>query len=134
MLEYAEYVGNYYGTPKKPVEKALSAGKNMILDIDVQGALQVKEKLPEAIMVFVLPPDFATLMRRIRGRGTESPEIIDKRMQKARVELECFDQYDYIVTNRDNDVENAAQDVLAILKAETLKTFRNRDIKEHFFS
>ena len=106
----------------------------MILDIDVQGALQVKEKLPEAIMVFVLPPDFATLMRRIRGRGTESPEIIDKRMQKARVELECFDQYDYIVTNRDNDVENAAQDVLAILKAETLKTFRNRDIKEHFFS
>ena len=134
MLEYAEYVGNYYGTPKKPVEKALSAGKNMILDFDVQGALQVKEKLPEAIMVFVLPPDFATLMRRIRGRGTESPEIIDKRMQKARVELECFDQYDYIVTNRDNDVENAAQDVLAILKAETLKTFRNRDIKEHFFS
>ena len=134
MLEYAEYVGNYYGTPKKPVEKALSAGKNMILDIDVQGALQVKEKLPEAIMVFVLPPDFATLMRRIRGRGTESPEIIDKRMQKARVELECFDQYDYIVTNRDNDVENAAQDVLAILKAEPLKTFRNRDIKEHFFS
>ncbi len=134
MLEYAEYVGNYYGTPKKPVEKALSAGKNMILDIDVQGALQVKEKLPEAIMVFVLPPDFATLMRRIRGRGTESPEIIDKRMQKARVELECFDQYDYIVTNRDNDVESAAQDVLAILKAETLKTFRNRDIKEHFFS
>lgn len=67
MLEHAEYVGNYYGTPKKPVDDALSAGKNIILDIDVQGALQVKTKMPEAVMIFVLPPDFETLMRRIRG-------------------------------------------------------------------
>ena len=67
MLEHAEYVGNYYGTPKKPVDDALSAGKNIILDIDVQGALQVKTKMPEAVMIFVLPPDFETLMRRIRA-------------------------------------------------------------------
>ena len=94
MLEHAEYVGNYYGTPKKPVDDALSAGKNIILDIDVQGALQVKTKMPEAVMIFVLPPDFETLMRRIRGRGTESEEIIAKRMEKARFELQCFDRYD----------------------------------------
>ena len=133
MLEYAEYVGNYYGTPKQPVERTLAAGKNIILDIDVQGAIQVKEKMPEAVMIFVLPPDFATLMRRIRGRGTESPEIIEKRMQKARLELESFSLYDYVVVNRDNDIESAARDVLSILKAETLKTFRNREIKDNFF-
>ena len=133
MLEHAEYVGNYYGTPKKPVDDALSAGKNIILDIDVQGALQVKTKMPEAVMIFVLPPDFETLMRRIRGRGTESEEIIAKRMEKARFELQCFDRYDYAVVNRDNGVEEAAGDVLSILKAETLKTFRNIDIKDNFF-
>ena len=133
MLEHAEYVGNYYGTPKKPVDDALSAGKNIILDIDVQGALQVKPKMPEAVMIFVLPPDFETLMRRIRGRGTESEEIIAKRMEKARFELQCFDRYDYAVVNRDNGVEEAAGDVLSILKAETLKTFRNIDIKDNFF-
>lgn len=133
MLEHAEYVGNYYGTPKKPVDDALSAGKNIILDIDVQGALQVKTKMPEAVMIFVLPPDFDTLMRRIRGRGTESEDIITKRMEKARFELQCFDRYDYVVVNRDNGVEEAACNVLSILKAETLKTFRNTDIKDHFF-
>ena len=133
MFEHAEYVGNYYGTPKKPVDDALSAGKNIILDIDVQGALQVKTKMPEAVMIFVLPPDFETLMRRIRGRGTESEEIIAKRMEKARFELQCFDRYDYAVVNRDNGVEEAAGDVLSILKAETLKTFRNTDIKDNFF-
>ena len=133
MLEHAEYVGNYYGTPKKPVDDALSAGKNIILDIDVQGALQDKTKMPEAVMIFVLPPDFETLMRRIRGRGTESEEIIAKRMEKARFELQCFDRYDYAVVNRDNGVEEAAGDVLSILKAETLKTFRNIDIKDNFF-
>ena len=133
MLEHAEYVGKYYGTPKKPVDDALSAGKNIILDIDVQGALQVKTKMPEAVMIFVLPPDFETLMRRIRGRGTESEEIIAKRMEKARFELQCFDRYDYAVVNRDNGVEEAAGDVLSILKAETLKTFRNIDIKDNFF-
>ena len=84
-------------------------------------------------MIFVLPPDFATLMRRIRGRGTESPEIIEKRMQKARLELESFSLYDYVVVNRDNDIESAARDVLSILKAETLKPFRNREIKDNFF-
>lgn len=133
MLEHAEYVGNYYGTPRGPVEEALNSGKNIILDIDVQGALQVKEKMPEAIMIFVLPPDFETLLGRIRNRGTESSEIIAQRMEKARIELEYFDSYDYVVVNSNGGVDEAAGNVIAILRSERLKTFRNRCIKEHFF-
>lgn len=133
LLEHAEYVGNYYGTPRKPVEETLAEGKNIILDIEVQGAMQVKAKMPEAIMIFVLPPDFKTLLGRIRGRGTESEEVISLRMQKARLEISLFDHYDYVVVNREGAVEDAAQEVLSILRAERLKTFRNGDIPAQFF-
>ena len=81
MLEHAEYVGNFYGTPKAAVQKCLDAGKNIILEIEVQGATQVKEKMPEAVMVLILPPDAKTLEERLRGRGTETEEIIKKRME-----------------------------------------------------
>ena len=131
MLEYAQYVGNYYGTPKKPVEDALAAGRNIVLDIEVKGALQVKEKMPEAIMIYVLPPDYETLLARIRGRGTETEEVIQKRMNEARNEIRTFPKYDYVVIN--DTVEKAAQDVLSILRTENMKTFRNLDIQENFF-
>ena len=131
MLEHAEYVGNYYGTPKAPVDAALSEGKNILLDIEVQGALQIKEKMPDAVMIYILPPDYETLLSRIRGRGTETEEVIQKRMTQARGEIEVFDQYDYIVTN--DDFDRAAHDILAILKTEQLRTSRNMDIKENFF-
>ena len=133
MLEHAEYVGNYYGTPKKAVDDALDAGKNIILDIEVQGALQVKEKMPEAIMIFIIPPDYETLIARIRGRGTETEEVIQKRMTRAKEELEKFPLYDYVVINKTGGVEEAAQNVLDILKAENLRTFRNLDIPKKFF-
>ena len=133
MLEYAQYVGNYYGTPKKPVEKALAEGKNIILDIEVKGALQVKEKMPEAVMIYVLPPDYETLLARIRGRGTETEEIIQKRMTEARTEIKTFPKYDYVVINRENGIDEAANDVLAILHAETMRTARNAEIPETFF-
>lgn len=133
MLEYAQYVGNYYGTPKKPVEDALAEGKNIILDIEVKGALQVKEKMPEAIMIYVLPPDYETLLARIRGRGTETEEVIQKRMNEAKNEIRTFPRYDYVVINRDGGVDRAAQDVLAILTAEKMRTLRNADIPENFF-
>ena len=94
MLEYPQYVGNYYGTPKKPVEDALAEGKNIILDIEVKGALQIKEKMPEAIMIYVLPPDYETLLARIRGRGTETEEVIQKRMNDAKNEIKTFPKYD----------------------------------------
>ena len=99
MLEYAQYVGNYYGTPKKPVEDALAAGRNIVLDIEVKGALQVKEKMPEAVMIYILPPDYETLLSRIRGRGTETEEVIQKRMNEARNEIRTFPKYDYVVIN-----------------------------------
>ena len=133
MLEYAQYVGNYYGTPRKPVEDALSAGKNIILDIEVKGALQIKEKMPEAIMIYVLPPDYETLLARIRGRGTETEEVIQKRMTEAKTEIKTFPKYDYVVINRENGIDEAAHDVLSILYAETMRTSRNAEIPETFF-
>lgn len=133
MLEYAQYVGNYYGTPKKPVEDALAEGKNIILDIEVKGALQIKEKMPEAIMIYVLPPDYDTLLARIRGRGTETEEVIQKRMNEAKNEIKTFPRYDYVVINREGGIDRAAQDVLDILKAEKMRTLRNADIPETFF-
>ncbi len=134
MLEHAEYVGNYYGTPKKAVDDALAAGKNIILDIEVQGALQVKEKMPEAIMIFVIPPDYETLVNRIRGRGTETEEVIQKRMTQARRELQSFHRYDYVVINETGGVEKAAESVLDIMRSETLRTSRNLDIPKNFFA
>ncbi len=131
MLEHAEYVGNYYGTPKAPVDKALDEGKNILLDIEVQGALQIKEKMPDAVMIYILPPDYETLLSRIRGRGTESEEVIQKRMAQAKKEIEVFDKYDYIITN--DDIDRAAGDILAILQTEKLRTVRNADIKNNFF-
>ncbi len=131
MLEYAQYVGNYYGTPRKPVEDALANGRNIVLDIEVKGALQVKEKMPDAVMIYILPPDYDTLLARIRGRGTESEEVIQKRMSEARIEIETFPKYDYVVIN--DTIEQAAADVLSILRTENMRTFRNLDIKESFF-
>lgn len=132
MLEYAQYVGNYYGTPRKPVEDALESGRNIVLDIEVKGAMQVKETMPEAVMIYILPPDYKTLLERIRGRGTETEEVIQKRMSEARVEIETFPKYDYVVIN--DTVEKAAADVLSILHTEKMRTFRNLDIKETFFA
>ena len=133
MLEYAQYVGNYYGTPRKPVEDALNEGKNIILDIEVQGALQIKEKMPEAIMIYVLPPDYETLLARIRGRGTETEEVIQKRMNQAKTEIRTFPRYDYVVINRDGGIDRAAQDIISILYAEKMRTLRNEYIPQTFF-
>ncbi len=134
MLEHTKYVENYYGTPKKPVEDTLNSGKNIILDIEVQGALQVKEKMPEAIMIYVIPPDEETLVNRLRGRGTETEEVIAKRMNRAREEIATFPRYDYVVINETGGVEKAAENVLDIMKCEMLRTFRNMDFAENFFS
>ncbi len=131
MLEHAQYVGNYYGTPKKPVEDTLAAGRNIVLDIEVQGALQVKEKMPDAVMIYILPPDYETLLSRIRGRGTETEEVIQKRMTQAKTEIESFPKYDYVVVN--DTIEEAAADILSILRTENMRTSRNLHIKEEFF-
>ena len=104
FIEYACYCGNYYGTPKKYVEEQLEAGRNVILEIEIQGALKVKEQFPESLLMFVTPPTAAELQRRLIGRGTETEEVIMQRLARASEESEGIEAYDYIVVNDDLDV------------------------------
>ncbi len=125
FLEHARYVDNYYGTPKAPIMKSIEAGTDAILDIDVQGAMQIKEKLPEAVLVFILPPKFSDLEARIRGRSAISDEEVAKRLETARGEYAWADKYDYIVVN---DIrEEAAQELLTIMKAESYRADCRRE-------
>lgn len=101
LLEYAEFVGNYYGTPMKNVEKLRNEGKNVLLEIEVQGCLQVREKCSEALTIFIIPPSMEELERRIRGRGTEPEEIVQQRLSKANREMEMVNQYKFVVCNED---------------------------------
>ena len=103
LLEYAEYVGNYYGTPRDYVEKCLEDGLNVILEIEMQGAIQVKTRFPDAVLVFVTPPDADELKRRLLSRGTETEEVVNKRMRRAYEESAFVDRYDYLLVNDDLD-------------------------------
>ena len=116
FLEYAEYVGNFYGTPKRYVDEAMEAGKDVILDIEVQGAAQVHELRPEVVRIFVAPPSWEELEHRLKARGTDSPEKIQERLLRAKVELESADSYDYFVIN--DTVESAVKELRAIMLAE----------------
>ena len=116
FLEYAEYVGNFYGTPKKFVDQAMSEGKDAILDIEIQGAMQVCAKRPETVRIFIAPPSWTELERRLTARGTDTPEKIQQRLLRAKVELDSARDYDYLVIN--DTVENAVEELRAILKAE----------------
>ncbi|MBS7576854.1 MULTISPECIES: guanylate kinase [unclassified Enterococcus] len=122
MLEYAEYVGNYYGTPLKYVNETLDQGKDVFLEIEVQGALQVKEKAPDGVYIFLTPPDLIELRERITNRGTDSEEVINERMQKAREEIEMMQLYDYAVVN--DEVSHAVERVLKIIDAEHCRVDR----------
>lgn len=122
LLEWAEYVGNYYGTPRDFVENTLAQGKDVILEIEVQGALQVKEKFPQGIFIFLAPPDLDELRNRIVGRGTESEETINSRMSVAREEIELMDKYNYVVVN--DQVAFACQRIQSIITAEHLQKDR----------
>ncbi len=119
FLEYAEYVGNFYGTPKKFVDKAMNDGKDVILDIEVQGALQVCNKRPETVRIFIAPPSWDELERRLVSRGTDSQEKIQKRLLRAKAELQTADVYDYFVIN--DSVERAVREISAIMLAEHCK-------------
>jgi guanylate kinase len=112
MLEHAEFVGNYYGTPLSEVERLRNAGKNVLLEIEVQGATQVADKCHDAVSIFIIPPSFEELERRIRGRQSENEETIQKRLAKAKKEMELLDQYKYIVCNEDPQM---AADIIAVI-------------------
>ncbi len=125
FLEYAEVYGNYYGTPKKFVQNQLLDGKDIILEIDIQGALQVKERFDEGVFVFIVPPSMEELKRRIVKRGTENAEKLYKRFQSAYNELNFINRYNYIIVN--DTVSNAVQKLEAIVMAERCRIARNRD-------
>ena len=119
LLEYAQVYGNYYGTPKKPVLEKLARGVDVILEIDMQGALKVKESYPDGVFIFILPPSMAELRKRLTGRGTETAEAIEMRLGEALKELSYIDKYDYCVVNR--VLEEAVARVKAIVVAEHSK-------------
>lgn len=122
LLEYAEYVGNYYGTPLEYVNKMRDAGRDVFLEIEVQGAAQVRDKVPDGLFIFLAPPSLSELEERLVGRGTESDEVIASRIHAARKELEMMNLYDYVVEN--DEVENACDRINAIIIAEHCKRER----------
>ena len=125
LVEYAQYVGNYYGTPRAYVEEQLNAGKDVILEIEIQGALKVKEKFPETLLLFVTPPSAAILKERLIGRGTETMDVVEKRMQRAAEEAEGLEAYDYIVVN--DDLQTCVMQMHNIIQSEHYKTLRNTE-------
>lgn len=129
LIEYAMYVGNYYGTPKAYVEEQLCAGKDVILEIETQGALKVKEKFPNTLLLFVTPPSAEELRKRLEGRGTETREVIDGRMKRAIEEAEYMDQYDYLVVNDELDV--CVEEMHHLIQGEHERCFRNQTFIEH---
>lgn len=126
MLEYAEYCGNYYGTPKKEIDEMREQGKNVILEIEVQGAMKVREICPDAVFIFVLPPSVAELEHRLKKRATETDDVIAQRVSQARSEIELARKYDYVVVNA--ALEDAINDFKAVIKAEELKVSNAQDL------
>ena len=121
FIEYARYVDNYYGTPRKFVEDELAAGHNVILEIEVQGAFNIKKQYEDALLIFITAPSAAAIKERLVGRGTESEEVINKRLNRAKEESEDMDKYDYIVLNEDGKVSECAENIHHIIESEKKK-------------
>lgn len=129
LIEYAAYCDNYYGTPREYVEQQLAAGKDVILEIEIQGALKVKKQYEDAVLLFVMPPSAEELRRRLVGRGTETKEVIDKRMHRAAEEAEGIEAYDYIVIN--DDLQTCVRQLHEIITAAHNTPGRNREFIEN---
>lgn len=125
LIEYARYVDNYYGTPKAYVEQKLEEGKDVILEIEIQGALKVKEKFPDTLLLFVTPPDANTLKNRLVGRGTETMDVIESRMKRAKEEAKGIENYDYLIVN--DDLEECVKEMHQIISGEHKRCFRNME-------
>ena len=126
FLEYATYNDNYYGTPKSKIQNFLSQGKDVILEIEIQGALKIKEEFPNAIFIFIMPPSMRELVRRLKNRNTEDTEKIIERFKKAYQEINYYNNYNYVVIN--DDLDTAVKKVEAILVAERLRVSRIEDV------
>lgn len=123
LVEYAEYCGNYYGTPREYVEDQMEQGRDVILEIELQGALKIREKFPEALLLFIVPPDAETLRNRLRGRNTETEEVIRRRLARAAEESEGIEKYDYIIVN--DDLEQSMELMHHLIESQHNKTDRN---------
>ena len=123
LIEYANYVGNYYGTPKAYVEQQLASGKDVVLEIEIQGALKVKEQFPETLLLFVTPPNATILKDRLVGRGTETMEVIEQRMRRAAEEAEGILSYDYLLIN--DDLQTCVEQMHHIIQSEHYRSSRN---------
>ena len=134
MLEYTEYCGNFYGTPLKEAEEVLRLGKNLILEIEVEGAMNVKRKYPDAVLVLLLPPSYSVQEERLRGRGTETEEKILQRLARAKEEVALADCYDYVVYNYDGRADEAAAHILSIVDAEKCSIKRNGHVAERYLN
>lgn len=126
LLEYAGYVGHYYGTPRSYVQQMRENGRDVILEIEIQGALKVKEKIPDAVLIYMLPPDAKTLKERLTGRGTEKAEVVEGRMKRAVLEAQGIEQYDYVIVN--DDVSGCAERLHQLIRSQRLRTGRNLDL------
>ena len=134
MLEYTEYCGNFYGTPLKEAEEVMQSGKNLILEIEVEGARNVKAKYPDAVLVLLLPPSYSEQEARLRGRGTETEDKILLRLARAKEEVALADCYDYVVYNFDGKARDAADQILSIVEAEKLSIRRNPDVAKNYLN
>lgn len=132
ILEHTEYCGNYYGTPADYVKALTSEGKDVILEIETDGARQIKTLMPEAVTIFLVPESREKIRERLTGRGTESADVIEKRLKKAEKEIEIARGYDYIVVNPTGNIDKAVEDVAAIFAAEKCRVERNKDFLDNF--
>lgn len=133
MLEYTQYCGNFYGTPRKEAEEVLASGKHLILEIEVDGAMQVKKRYPEAILIMLLPPSYEVQEQRLRGRATETEEKILARLEQTKFEVRRLPEYDYVVYNRDGGALACAEEIKNIVRAERHATKRSPDAASDYF-
>ncbi len=132
MLEYTTYCGNYYGTPKKESQRIMASGKNMILEIEVDGAAQVKRLYPDAVSIMLIPPTIEEMRQRLLGRGTEPIETVEKRLARAAEEIQLASGYDYVVINQRDAIEACAAQICEIIRAESARAFRMAEEIEAF--
>ena len=134
ILEYTTYCENYYGTPKKEAERVMGEGRDLILEIEVEGAAQIKKKFPEAVTVMLIPPSLSELEKRLRGRGTEAEEVICSRLARAKEEILLAYDYDYVVVNGDGDIEGCAREIMNIIQSQRSRAPRMKDVIDNFTS
>jgi len=133
ILEHTVYCGNYYGTLKSEADRVLTGGHDLILEIETDGAMQVKRQFPDAVAIMLLPPDGKTLESRLRGRGTETEDVILNRLARAREEVELSEKYDYVVVNENDGAAACAEEIAKILTAEHHRPARMKHVTAHFF-